>query len=66
MFSYESNQEVFYSIINNIIERLEKDDYHSWDFINRLSKMVGFHHYHLIVMNIFNVTHQNCQMKILN
>lgn len=38
MFSYESNQEVFYSIINNIIERLEKDDYHSWDFINRLSK----------------------------
>ncbi len=24
MFPYESNQEVFYSIINNILERLEK------------------------------------------
>ncbi|HAU4937210.1 TPA: hypothetical protein JDY72_27625, partial [Citrobacter freundii] len=30
--------EKFHSIMESILERLEKDDYLSWDFINRLSK----------------------------
>ncbi len=66
MFPYESNQEVFYSIINNILERLEKMIITHGILLIAYLKMVGFHHYHLIVMNIFNVTRQNCQMKILN
>lgn len=36
--------EKFHSIMESILERLEKDDYLSWDFINRLSKMDGFPH----------------------
>lgn len=38
MFSHESNAEKFYSIINSILDRVEKNDYDSWDFINRLSE----------------------------
>ncbi|MBW9412718.1 hypothetical protein FHC58_07100 [Enterobacter hormaechei] len=38
VFPIKIDVEKFNSMIEKILERFEKDDYHSWDFINRLSE----------------------------